>query len=90
MQRSKVVPQSSFIPNKLVEKDLNTHPWLKLYLLHPESKCRVVWDLLCLWLILYDATIVPFVLGFSVEMSGSLGYLEFCTTVFFLLDICRL
>lgn len=87
MSRSKVVIKSDFTPKVLIDRGSSDNPILYKYVLHPDSVFHVIWEVCSLFLILYQALIIPFTLGFSVELSGSLGVYEFIVTLFFMADI---
>jgi hypothetical protein len=88
--QSQVVGRDKFIQKTPIELEYDTHPLLKVGLFHPESVSHVLWEVVSLSLILYQAASVPFNLGFSIEVSGGVAYFEFVVTLFFIGDICRL
>jgi hypothetical protein len=56
-------------------------------LFHPESYGVLVWDLVLILLIVYQAFSIPYLVCFDVQVAGALGYLEFLVNVVFMCDI---
>jgi len=59
----------------------------KRLLFHPESYGMLIWDLLLISLIIYQAFAIPYIVCFDVTISGALGYFEFITNVVFMCDV---
>lgn len=55
--------------------------------LRPQSPIRLGWDLVTLFLLLYIAIATPFQIGFSVDATGFVFYLEKLVDVFFITDL---
>lgn len=59
----------------------------KLCVFLPSSPRKQAWDVLVVALILYTALVAPFRVGFGVEASGGLVYVEAAMDVMFMLDV---
>ena len=56
-------------------------------MVHPESKIRLVWDIVGFSFIFYQILFLPFRICFEEDAEGFLYGLELFIDVFFLLDI---
>lgn len=61
--------------------------WARSWVFHPESVPHMLWDLMSLLCIMYQAISVPYCLGFVVPITGPFAILDFSITIFFLSDI---
>ena len=69
------------------DKDLEaTSKWL----IHPESLPKLAWDVITMFMILYQSVTIPFKICFNVENSEGMAILEVIITVIFIFDICKL
>lgn len=57
------------------------------YILSAEGYGRLVWDLLVMTALILQSFYIPFCIGFTVPLRGSLLYVDFLITVAFLIDI---
>lgn len=58
------------------------------WLIHPDARCKQLWNSVILLLLLYSFTVVPFIIAFSSMDPGSLWYyLDISTSALFFLDI---
>lgn len=57
--------------------------------LEPDSNFKTGWDLTGLFLIIYEAILIPYRVAFNAPASGSLMIFEFLIDMFFIIDICN-
>lgn len=54
----------------------------------PDSNFKTGWDLTGLFLILYEAIIIPYRVAFNIPSSGLFQMFEYSIDLFFITDIC--
>ena len=84
ISRDRFMPSPEVEDEDFVEQEKSISERL---LFHPEGYVRMVWDMLTMVLILYQAVSVPFMICFDIATTGLLLYFEFVISVFFLMDI---
>ena len=56
----------------------------------PDSNFKTGWDLTGLFLILYEAILIPYRVSFNIPSSGWFSMFELMIDFFFLTDICKI
>jgi hypothetical protein len=56
-------------------------------IIHPQHPCKVSWDVLISFLILYSALLIPFRVGFDVEAEGANNKFDIAVEIVFTIDI---
>jgi hypothetical protein len=57
------------------------------FILFPDNRIKVVWDLIGMVFIIYQGILVPFRICFEAQAFGALGVFELIQDFYFLLDI---
>jgi len=55
----------------------------------PDSNFKTSWDLTGLFLILYEAIVIPYRVAFNMQSMGLFAFLEYFIDVFFITDVCK-
>ena len=55
--------------------------------IEPDSNFKTTWDLTGLFLILYDAVVIPYRVSFNMQSMGFLAFFEYFIDVFFITDV---
>lgn len=58
--------------------------------IEPDSSFRASWDLIGMFLILYEAIFIPYRVCFNRSIEGPFLMFEYCIDMFFIIDICKL
>ena len=57
--------------------------------IEPDSNFKTTWDLSGLFLILYEAVVIPYRVSFNMQSTGFLAFFEYFIDVFFITDVCK-
>lgn len=60
------------------------------WLIHPESLPKLGWDVVTMFMILYQSITIPFKICFNVTNSEGMAILEVIITLVFIIDICKM
>jgi voltage-gated potassium channel len=61
--------------------------YLPNLMLHPEGVLKIIWDIAMLFLVVFFAVIVPYRIGFDIELDGPEADFDFAADILFILDI---
>ena len=90
--KARVAPSLAAIERKYLKK-MTTRmmheekSWEIKFIFHPEEGLRVLWDILILFFIIYQALSVPYFICFNDTPSTFSDYLEFTINICFMADI---
>jgi len=57
--------------------------------IEPDSNFKTSWDFIGLFLILYEAIIIPYRVSFNMQPLGGFLLFEIFIDIFFIADICK-
>jgi len=60
---------------------------LPRFMMHPEGGFKIVWDIAMLFLVVFFAVMVPYRIGFEIELEGPEADFDFAADILFILDI---
>lgn len=73
-----------YFPTAIVEhKDFSDSQ----YIISPDNKYLIIWDIICILIIVFQSFYIPFILSFDLYSNNYWFFTETCTTLYFLLDI---
>lgn len=72
--------------DRLAEEEHFNNESPSIFILNPDAGVRITWDLLSLTMVVYDMIMIPMV-AFDVEDTPLLLFMEWCTRIFWTVDI---
>ena len=82
---TKTITKDDFFPSISVEE--GEIGFAARLIIVPENSVKLCWDVIGFLLIVYQAVLVPYQIGFDIETEGDLKNMEYFVQAFFVIDI---